>query len=583
MLVIQDLKSTPVELQDEEKPQPTPQVPKPQYDNDIEVGSDFVVQNLLTYGWNEAKENIKKIESPRTLLQLGDIQLLRKNSSRAIAHYAKAIDLNPKMFAAYNKIILALMVAGRIQEADSYYQKFIKVTSRRSDFLHQYALFKLFFFQQESIKEVEEILKELVRNNPENHEIANSYGFLNLNFKNNISEAKDYFAKTIKLNDHYPYAYNNLGVCFSIEKNFKKAVDYYLKALKIKPDYREAYENLSNAYINTSELNKAVETLQKAIQMKCVLSREWEHQIPLLLLKLKRFSESRDYYFDLIEKEEGNDLLYYNVGVSFLKEGKIAEAKNYFEKAVDILRLLIKRNQMDRIRKGSVLAFYNLGLIAADEKDDSVVDGICTDLKKLNIDDPHIPYIKSVLALNKADYEQAKALLLDVIKKNDKLAGVYPNLSFIYSCIDKNHSKAIKLLENVIKQGANDPIIDNNLAYSYILTGKITKAEKILKKYDGQELLPTTLATKGLLEFRKGNHIQGEKLYSESIDKMSGEFKKVASQILNYEKSKYLFGQGNIKGARIELDAAKKYGKTYMSSDIKKLEKEINTTERKTR
>ena len=63
---------------------------------------------------------------------------------------------------------------------------------------------------------------------------------------NNSDEAFKYFKNSIKLNEDFPYAYNNLGIAYLATKDNEKSKSMFEEALKIDPTYKPALDNLEN-------------------------------------------------------------------------------------------------------------------------------------------------------------------------------------------------------------------------------------------------------------------------------------------------------------------------------------------------
>jgi hypothetical protein len=93
--------------------------------------------------------------------------------------------------------------------------------------------------------------------------------------------------------------------------------------------------------------------------------------------------------------------------------------------------------------------------------------------------------------------------------------------SFIKAVIRNNHREAIQILERSLISTHNNSSILNNIAFSYAKLNEVVKAEEAIKKIDETSLDPhgaaTLTATKGLVEYRKGNYRLGENLYYQSI------------------------------------------------------------------
>lgn len=89
----------------------------------------------------------------------------------------------------------------------------------------------------------------------------------------------------------------------------------------------------------------------------------------------------------------------------------------------------------------------------------------------------------------------------------------------------KNYRIAAKILEIGLASNPTDPQLLNNLAYTYALDNEISSAEKCIDSLDRLGEVETslsvkicTMATKGLIAFRKKEIEKGKNLYQKAID-----------------------------------------------------------------
>lgn len=98
--------------------------------------------------------------------------------------------------------------------------------------------------------------------------------------------------KVIRLNNHSPNVYNNVGILLYILKCYKDAKEYYKKALELDPEMAEAYNNLG------------------------ILSSE-----------LEQYGEAEEYYKKALELHPKLADAYFNLGLLYKKIGEIGLAK----------------------------------------------------------------------------------------------------------------------------------------------------------------------------------------------------------------------------------------------------------------
>lgn len=530
--------------------------------------------SFINNQWNEAKANIKRWENPRTLVQLGDAHLMKGHLEKARNFYSRALNMDEELLGVYEKLILIFLKQKKKNEADAVYKKLIKVSNNRPDFLHKYVLFRLFSFpkDKEVIDESIEYIDHALKLEKNNFYFYNTKGFIFLNFKNNLEEAKKQFKHALRINSNFSHSLNNLGVCYIRENNLEKAKEYFKLAIKNDNSYITAYENLAWSFIKNKELKDALDFLNMSLQKGVGMSDGWRHQVGLLLIDLDKIKEAIEWYNKKIKEEPDNNLLYNNIGFCYLKLGNLKIAKEHFRIAINIFRKKIRG--VDGADVKGIVAFYNMGRVYADMKDLSGMERIVKELKKYSPGNAFALYLKGYISIIENNFEEAKRLFLEALKINENIPDVYPNLAFIYEALDRDYESAINYLEKALSKGFYNDLIMNNLAYAYLKSGKMKEAEELLNMY--KKNIPAVIFTnKGLFSFLKGNRIKGDHYYKKAIKRFPEEKKPLVRQHWYYETANFLLRENNIKEAKKFLEKAKKMPESYLNSDIEKLEKEL--------
>lgn len=110
----------------------------------------------------------------------------------------------------------------------------------------------------------------------------------------------------------------------------------------------------------------------------------------------------------------------------------------------------------------------------------------------------------------------------------------------------KDFPTAIAVLEHGLKANPCDAVLLNNLAYAYALNKqpdkaaqKIEEAKRLPSERRPADIRICMKATEGLIEYRRGNFAEGEKLYTEAIQQATNELsdKELATKaLLNYAR-----------------------------------------------
>jgi len=526
--------------------------------------------NYISLSWQLAKEAVKTSENPRTLMQLADTNMLRGLYQRSLQQYKKALIVDSNFLPIYPKLISLLLILGKPLEANLYYEALLNKTERRSQFLHDYIIFRLFFFP-EKIDECVEDVQEVIKKDPKNYMAINTYGFILLNFKNQTENAENLFKKALKINNKAVFPLNNLGVCNFKRGNLKKAEELYRQALKIDVRFGSSYENLANIFLARGKRRNALEILTTAHHNNANLTFPWLHKIGILHYELGQLTLARDWFLGLLKQFPNSAVIFNDLGCAYMELREIEKAEECYKRSIAILN-------SDSNQKQFTHAIFNMGKVAMIKGDYGLLKLAGDNI--LSIDSNNILgfYLLSSAAMRIQEYTEAEKILNKVLKLDPNFNQAYIDLAFIYMSIKNSYSEAISLLEPVYEKAKNIPNLVNNLAFAYIKVKQLEKAKKILKSYiDGQDIPIVLLPTIGLLKIKEDKYEDGVSLYEEAIKKLEKDplNQKMAKQTLAYEKASYWSQKNDIEKAKKYLKDAKKIGHTYLYSDIEILEDKL--------
>ena len=82
-----------------------------------------------------------------------------------------------------------------------------------------------------------------------------------------ISNAKKYYERAIKLDRTYPEAHNNLGTVHYAQKSYGNAIKSYERALALTPNAASIWSNLGTAQFARKKYNEALRAYQYALEL----------------------------------------------------------------------------------------------------------------------------------------------------------------------------------------------------------------------------------------------------------------------------------------------------------------------------
>lgn len=243
---------------------------------------------------------------------LGRVSTARRDSSAAIEHLLRAINLDGNFGAAHYALAMAYRDAGNAESAKEHFALSQKNKSERpplddqlldavealnvsaAEYLrrgvaldaagnieasiaqHERALHAdpqlvqahlnliLLYHRSNRFDKVEEHYQAAVKIDPQSAESHYNYGVA-LAERNRFAEAAQAFLRALQINPHYAEANHNYGVMLERENRLDEAMKYYRIAIEDQPNYRLAHFHLARILVNRGNLTDAITHLQKTL------------------------------------------------------------------------------------------------------------------------------------------------------------------------------------------------------------------------------------------------------------------------------------------------------------------------------
>lgn len=263
---------------------------------------------------------------------LGTTYLSVNEPKKAFEQFRKVVEIDPDNVSALNNLGLLYAQFGQPQKSleyntlalqydpDNYFAhnnlaNILSNAGRYDDAIYHY--------------------EEALRIRPDYSEALSNYANL-LQIKGDLDKAEELLRKAIKISPKYASAYNNLGNTLQKKERYEEAVELYQKAIELEPNELNYYLNLSKAYEALSKNELAVETMKDGLKIA-----SQKIQVQLLLLDLYLRNDQLDQAEELIaqlEKEKNP--------ISTVKvfKARIAAQRENWEEALNILNELVSQN-----------------------------------------------------------------------------------------------------------------------------------------------------------------------------------------------------------------------------------------------
>ena len=213
------------------------------------------------------------------------------NTRQAIEEFQKAIQMNPKLAYAYDKLGAIYIYLGDYQQAVFCGQKAIQIDPNNLEYL--YALGSTYNLLGEPQKAIAE-LRKVIEINPDYYWAYVGFGHVYSSIEKH-QQAIAEFQKAIQINPGISDAYAGLGVAFHSLGQHKKSITYNQKAIQINPGDGAAYAGLGINYFYLGKFRQAIPYLQRSIQINPVFP-EPHYGLGLAYFSLGQYREAKEAF-----------------------------------------------------------------------------------------------------------------------------------------------------------------------------------------------------------------------------------------------------------------------------------------------
>ena len=148
--------------------------------------------------------------------------------------------------------------------------------------------------------------------------------------KNRVDEAIAQFEKALTIKPRHAELHNNLGVALARRGETDDAIPHYRTALELKPEYAQAQFNLGNALLQKGQFDEAFTCYRKALELK-PLDPAIHKNFGNALAQTGKLDEAIAQYRQALEIVPGDGDIYNNLGNALCHQGRIDDAIATFQ------------------------------------------------------------------------------------------------------------------------------------------------------------------------------------------------------------------------------------------------------------
>jgi tetratricopeptide (TPR) repeat protein len=233
---------------------------------------------------------------------------------------------------------LILHKEGKLEEAETLYQKILKTDLKHADANYNLGVLKISLNKS---ADAIPLFKTATETHPNIDQYWISYTNALIN-ENQLKEAEVSCKKAIELKPKSPSIYFNLAVTLNKLKRFDEAETSYRKVIELKPDYADAYKNLGITIYdlgitqqNVNRFDEAITNCKKAIELKPDFAEAY-CTLGLLQSGLDKLVEAEESYKKAIELKPDYTEAYNFLGILYKQQGRMSLALLNFYKILEI-------------------------------------------------------------------------------------------------------------------------------------------------------------------------------------------------------------------------------------------------------
>jgi tetratricopeptide (TPR) repeat protein len=235
--------------------------------------------------------------------------------------------------------------------------------------------------------EGEEVLRDLVRQQPNNPEVFHYLGNALL-VQRKVDQARAAWRKAIRLRPDFPQAHNNLGTILVEQKKWAEAEAAFRRALKLQPAFALPWNNLGWALHAQQKRAEAEAAFRKALKLQPAFALA-HYNLGDTLFEQNKLDEAVAAYRQALHFQPSFLPVYTSLANALLRQNKLPEAMAACRRAIAISpkyplaynnlgHLLIRQNKLAEaeatfrqaiaLQPNFALAHHNLGITLAKRK-----------------------------------------------------------------------------------------------------------------------------------------------------------------------------------------------------------------------
>ncbi len=291
--------------------------------------------------------------APEAHFDLGNELWHQGRFSEAIACYCRAIEFNPHLAEACQKLADALAQKGKWKESRTYYRK-VSDLSAAGTGTGDRAQKRLKDKQGDRGAGEQRLLNPSAQKSkqlmavPERALVpsqskkttgcnARQASGKSLDAQGKVEQAIQRYIKIAKSQPDSAEVHANLGSLYAQQQQWQQAIACYKKAIELNPKFPGAYRNLAKVLTRTGKRELAVQCWDRALALEPSWAKAEEHlNLGNTLLEQGKTEKALNCYRRAIRLKPSSSQAYHRLGEVLTEQGKVQEAIAAYQQAIKL-------------------------------------------------------------------------------------------------------------------------------------------------------------------------------------------------------------------------------------------------------
>jgi tetratricopeptide (TPR) repeat protein/tRNA A-37 threonylcarbamoyl transferase component Bud32 len=388
---------------------------------------------------------------------LGLVFYRKGKLNEAIRHYEQALLLDSNDALTHNNLGAALRDKGRLDEALAHHKEAVRLEPKYAKARHNLGAT---LCSMGRLDEAIAHLEEALRLDPKDAQAHSNFGEV-LRAKGWLDEAISHGEQAVHLDPKDAKAHFNLGKALYDKSRLDEAISQCKEALRLDPKFAKAHTNLGAALYDQGQWGQAVRHFEEALRLdpKDAVAH---YNLGLALYDKRRLDKAIGHYEEAIRIKPDYANAHINLGAALYDKGRLDEAITHYKKAVR----LCPKDARARINLGAAL------------RDKGRLDEAITHYEealRLNKEDPVAHNNLSVALRAKGRLDEAITHLKEAVRIKPDYANAHINLGA--ALYDKGRlDEAITHYKEAVRLRPKDAKARHNLGVALYDKGRLDEA-----------------------------------------------------------------------------------------------------------